>query len=161
MDSRSAAVPAAVRRASSPDAPRARRPRDSRQDAGATRFPRNHHAVTAPATGSLNCTSMFASRTRRRTCVRTSAMAYYLGIDGGGTKTRCVLGDETTVLATAMIGGCSVVRHGEQHAREALHTAIRQVCATARISPDRISAICIGVTGAARPEIAAKIRGIL
>src|SRR5208282_2449128 len=36
MDSRSAAVPAAVRRASSPAAPRARRPRDSRQDAGAT-----------------------------------------------------------------------------------------------------------------------------
>jgi N-acetylglucosamine kinase-like BadF-type ATPase len=88
-------------------------------------------------------------------------MAYYLGIDGGGTKTRCVLGDETTVLATAMTGGCSVIRHGEQHAREALHTAIRQVCAAARISPDRISAICIGVTGAARPEIAAKIRGIL
>jgi N-acetylglucosamine kinase-like BadF-type ATPase len=88
-------------------------------------------------------------------------MAYYLGIDGGGTKTRCVLGDETTVLATAMTGGCSVIRHGEQHAREALHTAIRQVCATARISPDRISALCIGVTGAARPEIAAKIRGIL
>jgi N-acetylglucosamine kinase-like BadF-type ATPase len=88
-------------------------------------------------------------------------MAYYLGIDGGGTKTRCVLGDETTVLATAMTGGCSVIRHGEQHAREALHTAIRQVCATAGISPDRIGAICIGVTGAARPEIAAKIRGIL
>ncbi|HEY6302648.1 MAG TPA: BadF/BadG/BcrA/BcrD ATPase family protein [Terriglobales bacterium] len=88
-------------------------------------------------------------------------MAYHLGIDGGGTKTRCVLGDETTVLATAMTGGCSVIRHGEQHAREALHTAIRQVCATAGVSPDRISAICIGVTGAARPEIAAKIRGIL
>ena len=32
----SAAVPAAVRWASSPTAPRARRPRDSRQDAGAT-----------------------------------------------------------------------------------------------------------------------------
>jgi glucosamine kinase len=88
-------------------------------------------------------------------------MAYYLGIDGGGTKTRCVLGDETTVLATAMTGGCSVIRHGGQQAREALHTAIRQVCVTAKISPDRISAICIGVTGAARPEIAAKIRGIL
>ena len=31
-----AALPAAVRRASLPAAPRARRPRDSRQDAGAT-----------------------------------------------------------------------------------------------------------------------------
>ncbi len=96
-----------------------------------------------------------------RTCVRTSAMAYYLGIDGGGTKTRCVLADEATVFATATTGGCSVIRHGEEHAREALHNAIRQVCAAAKISPDRISAICIGVTGAARPEIAGKIRGIL
>ncbi|MGD0792386.1 MAG: BadF/BadG/BcrA/BcrD ATPase family protein [Terriglobales bacterium] len=88
-------------------------------------------------------------------------MAYYLGIDGGGTKTRCVLADETAVLAKAMTGGCSVIRHGEQQAREALHNAIRQVCAAAKISPDHIRAICIGATGAARPEIAAKIRSIL
>jgi N-acetylglucosamine kinase-like BadF-type ATPase len=88
-------------------------------------------------------------------------MAYYLGIDGGGTKTRCVLADETTVLAKAMTGGCSVIRLGEQQAREALHAAIRQVCAAAKISPDHIRAICIGATGAARPQIAAKIRSIL
>jgi glucosamine kinase len=104
---------------------------------------------------------MFVIAKRAPTCVRTSAMAYYLGIDGGGTKTRCVLGDETTVLAKSMTGGCSVIRHGEQQAREALQTAIRQVCAAARISPKSITAICIGATGAARPEIAAKIRGIL
>ncbi len=88
-------------------------------------------------------------------------MPYYLGIDGGGTKTRCVLADETTVLATAMSGGCNIVRLGETQAREALHTAIRQVCATAKISPGHIRAICIGAAGAARPEIAAKIRSIL
>jgi len=88
-------------------------------------------------------------------------MAYYLGIDGGGTKTRCVLADETTVLATAMSGGSNMVRLGETRAREALHTAVRKVCATARISPDQIRAICIGAAGAARPEIAEKIRGIL
>jgi len=88
-------------------------------------------------------------------------MPYYLGIDGGGTKTRCLLGDETTVLAEAMTGGCSVIRHGERQAREALHAAVRQVCATAKISPEQIRAICIGAAGAARPQIAAVIRGIL
>jgi N-acetylglucosamine kinase-like BadF-type ATPase len=88
-------------------------------------------------------------------------MAYYLGIDGGGTKTRCVLADETTVLAKAMSGGSNIVRLGETRAREALHSAIDQVCATARISPDQIRAICIGAAGAARPEIAAKMRSIL
>jgi glucosamine kinase len=85
-------------------------------------------------------------------------MAYYLGIDGGGTKTRCLLADETTALAQSMTGGCSVIRFGEQKAREALHAAIHQVCDASRISPGGISAICIGVTGAARPAIAEKIR---
>jgi N-acetylglucosamine kinase-like BadF-type ATPase len=88
-------------------------------------------------------------------------MAYYLGIDGGGTKTRCVLADETMVLATAMTGGSNIVRLGETQAREALHTAVRQVCATANISPAQISAICIGAAGADRPAIAAKIRTML
>ena len=88
-------------------------------------------------------------------------MAYSLGIDGGGTKTRCVLADEMTVLATAMSGGSNIVRLGEAQAREALHTAIRQVCATANISPVQIRAVCIGAAGADRPEIVAKIRAIL
>jgi N-acetylglucosamine kinase-like BadF-type ATPase len=88
-------------------------------------------------------------------------MAYYLGIDGGGTKTRCVLADETMVLATAMSGGSNIVRLGETQAREALHTAVRQVCATANISLAQIRAICIGAAGADRPAIAAKIRRIL
>ena len=88
-------------------------------------------------------------------------MAYYLGIDGGGTKTGCVLGDETVVLAKAMSGGSNIVRLGETQTREALHTAIRQVCAAAEISPDQIRVICIGAAGAARPEIAAKIRNII
>jgi N-acetylglucosamine kinase-like BadF-type ATPase len=65
------------------------------------------------------------------------------------------------VLATAMSGGSNIVRLGETQAREALHTAVRQVCATANISPAQIRGICIGAAGAARPEIAAKIRSIL
>ncbi|HLX85321.1 MAG TPA: BadF/BadG/BcrA/BcrD ATPase family protein [Terriglobales bacterium] len=88
-------------------------------------------------------------------------MAYYLGIDAGGTKTRCVLADETVVLAKAMAGGSNIVRLGERQAREALQTAIRQVCSAAEISPSQIRAICIGAAGAARPEMAAKIRSII
>jgi glucosamine kinase len=88
-------------------------------------------------------------------------MAYYLGIDGGGTKTRCILGDDTTVLATAVSGGCNIVRLGEAKARESLHTAIRQACSFAKISTDQIRGICIGAAGAARPEVAAKLRGLI
>jgi N-acetylglucosamine kinase-like BadF-type ATPase len=60
-----------------------------------------------------------------------------------------------------MTGGSNIVRLGEQQAREALHTAIRQACITAKISPSQIRAVCIGAAGAGRPETAAKIRGIL
>ncbi|MGO9636877.1 MAG: N-acetylglucosamine kinase, partial [Terracidiphilus sp.] len=88
-------------------------------------------------------------------------MPYYLAIDGGGTKTRCLLADETTVLADAMAGGSNMVRLGEQPARESLHTAVHRVCTTAKISPAQIRAVCIGAAGAARPEIATKIRKIL
>jgi N-acetylglucosamine kinase-like BadF-type ATPase len=88
-------------------------------------------------------------------------MAYYLGIDGGGTKTRCMLGGENSVFAKAVCGGSNVVRLGEARAREALHAAIRQVCAAAKISPHDICAICIGASGAGRQEIAEKIRAMI
>src|SRR5215470_10308841 len=86
---------------------------------------------------------------------------FFLGIDGGGTKTRCALGDESSTLATSMTGGSNIVRLGEAQAREAIHTAVRQACDAGKISPVQIDRICIGAAGAARPEIAAKLRAIL
>src|SRR5215470_63767 len=86
---------------------------------------------------------------------------FFLGIDGGGTKTRCILGDETSVLSTATAGGSNIVRLGEAQAREAIHSAARQACNSANISPSQISRICIGAAGAARPEIAARLQAIL
>jgi glucosamine kinase len=88
-------------------------------------------------------------------------MAFYLGIDGGGTKTRCVLGDENKVLATAVAGGSNVVRLGEARARESLHEAVHRACEIAQVSPHRIHFVCIGASGAGRPEIAAKVHSIL
>jgi len=88
-------------------------------------------------------------------------MSFYLGIDGGGTKTRSALGDEANVVARAVSGGSNIIRLGEQRAREALHAGVCQVCAAAKISPRQIQAVCIGAAGAARPEMAAKIRALL
>jgi len=42
-----------------------------------------------------------------------------------------------------------------------MRSAITQVSAAAKIPTDRIHAICIGAAGAARPEIAAIIRGVI
>ncbi len=88
-------------------------------------------------------------------------MSFYLGIDGGGTKTRCAVGDETMVLSTAVGGGCNIVRLGEAQARESLHAVVRQACVAAKISSRQIRALCIGAAGAARPAIAATLRRLL
>ena len=88
-------------------------------------------------------------------------MAYYLGIDGGGTKTTCAVGDELRLLAMATAGPSNIVRVGESRARESLHQCVGQACAATGIAPGRIAQTCVGGAGAARPELAAIVRNIL
>ena len=88
-------------------------------------------------------------------------MAYYLGIDGGGSKTTCVVGDETSLLAAVTAGGSNITRAGEGGAREALHQAIRETCLAARVNPQQVLRACIGAAGAGRPEIASMVRKIV
>ena len=88
-------------------------------------------------------------------------MPYYLGIDGGGTKTTCAVADESSVLATVTAGPSNVVRVGEARAREALQQAVRQACAAAGIAPQQVSRTCIGASGAARREVAAVVHRAL
>jgi glucosamine kinase len=83
---------------------------------------------------------------------------YYLGIDGGGTKTTCAAGDESRLLATATAGPSNIVRVGETQARESLQQSVRQACAAAGITIAQISYTCVGVAGAARPELAELVR---
>jgi len=86
---------------------------------------------------------------------------YFLGIDGGGTKTTCAVGDDSQVLATATAGPSNIVRVGEDQTRESLQQAVRQACAQAGITPKLVSRTCIGGSGAARPELAAEVRSFL
>jgi len=86
---------------------------------------------------------------------------YYLGIDGGGTKTTCAVGDDSTLLATATAGASNIVRVGESQARESLRQAVKQACAAAGIAPEQVARVCVGGSGAARPQLAALIREFL
>jgi glucosamine kinase len=85
-------------------------------------------------------------------------VAYYLGIDGGGTKTTCAVGDESRLLATATAGPSNIVRVGETQARESLQQSVRQACAAAGITPAQVSHTCVGGAGAARSELAEIVR---
>jgi len=85
----------------------------------------------------------------------------FLGIDGGGTKTTCAVGDETRVLATAADGPSNIVRVGEEQTRESLRRVVLQACAAAGIAPGEVKRTCVGGSGAARPELAEVVRRIL
>ena len=87
-------------------------------------------------------------------------MSYYLGIDGGGSKTTCALADGSSLLATVTTGPSNITRVGEAHAREALHQAIREACDAAALAPRQVHRACIGVAGTGSPEIAESIRKI-
>lgn len=86
-------------------------------------------------------------------------MPYFLGVDSGATKTRCLLGDENSVLATGLSGPGNPVRIGIERCRDALLAAIMQACEA--IPPSQIQSTCIGLAGAARPEISAPLNDLL
>lgn len=88
-------------------------------------------------------------------------MTYYLGIDGGGTKTTCAVGDEAHLLAIATAGPSNVVRVGESQARQSLQQSVRQACAAAGITAAEVSHTCAGGSGASRPELAEIVRRAL
>jgi len=88
-------------------------------------------------------------------------VSIFVGIDGGGSQTTCVIGDENSVLGKGTSAGSNVVRVGERQARESLDAATRQACSAANISPAKIERTCVGIAGGAGPEIAAVVRRLL
>jgi len=85
----------------------------------------------------------------------------FLGIDGGGTKTRCILGDEKSVLATGSGSGCNVLRVGETCAQASLAGAIHEACVNAGVSTRQITRTCAGISGAADDGIASLVQRFL
>lgn len=81
-----------------------------------------------------------------------------LGINAGGTRTVCLLADETgTVLAEARGPGANLQSVGELEVEKVLHLLIDQALGT-DVPP---SAICLGMAGVDRPGDADTVRSIL
>ena len=58
-------------------------------------------------------------------------MALVLGIDGGGTKTKCAIARDGVVIGSATTGGSNLVRGNESDVRDALQNAIQGACESA------------------------------
>jgi len=88
-------------------------------------------------------------------------MAFFLGIDGGGSKTECMVGDETAVLGWAGSGSSKIARVGEEAARAALRDGIERACSAAGLPATQISRTCIGVAGVSQAGSITAIRRLL
>jgi glucosamine kinase len=84
-------------------------------------------------------------------------MAFFLGIDGGGSKTECMVGDETSVLGWASASSSKIARVGEEAAGAALRDGIERACAAAGMAASQIQRTCIGVSGASQAASVAAI----
>ena len=74
-------------------------------------------------------------------------MALYLAIDAGGTKTRCLLADDTHTLAHAVTGSIKLMRVGEPEATSRLKAILTEVALKASVSLNNVTQTCIGLSG--------------
>src|SRR5665213_4095313 len=81
-------------------------------------------------------------------------MAYYLGLDAGGTKTECALAQEDTVLAHATGGTIKILRARSEEADKNLDDLLQTISARSGISLDSITCTCVGLAGISMPRIA-------
>jgi len=88
-------------------------------------------------------------------------VSLFAGIDGGGSTTRCVVGDEHAILGMGESGPSNIVRVGEEIARDSLNKAVTLACSAAKIETSQIQRICVGIAGSGRSEIAQQVRQIL
>ncbi len=80
-------------------------------------------------------------------------MAYFVGLDSGGTKTECWLGDETRVLAQAMTETVKLTRVTKDVATERLQGLLRSVSGLAGVDLKDATRTCVGVAGYSIVEV--------
>ena len=89
-------------------------------------------------------------------------MRYVLGFDGGGTKTECVLMDETgAILARSRSGASNAVNVGPKASAAALAAAGTEALGSAAKSPSDVAYILAGISGAGEPSARVEIQANL
>jgi len=84
------------------------------------------------------------------------------GVDGGGTKTHAVLMDQDdNVLGEGHAGPSNPLRVGITVAAAAIREALDRACAQARVRRSEIVALEIGLAGARRKELSARMEEAL
>ncbi|GFZ82830.1 kinase [Paenibacillus marchantiophytorum] len=77
-------------------------------------------------------------------------MNYYLGVDGGGSKTNAVITDETGCIAGVGSGGCGNHQTSRHDAEKSIRTAIEEAMQQAGLDASDIANAMFGLAGADR-----------
>jgi N-acetylglucosamine kinase-like BadF-type ATPase len=89
-------------------------------------------------------------------------MNFYLGIDGGGTKTQATLIDETGRLVAESVGKASnPLRSSFAHAFTAIDDATARALATAGIEATEVRGVSAGLAGAGQARVAKRVAAFL
>jgi N-acetylglucosamine kinase-like BadF-type ATPase len=103
--------------------------------------------------------SLYPCMARSRAKMRKGT---YLGLDGGGTKTAAVLLDENgSELYRGTAGASNIHTVGVAAAEAALGDAIHNALESAKVTPDQLVGVGLGMAGAARPDDVREIRRML
>jgi N-acetylglucosamine kinase-like BadF-type ATPase len=94
--------------------------------------------------------------------IDASEASYFMGFDGGGTKTECILADhEGHTIARAGAGPSNPLRTGYARAWFSLSEAGDLVLAKAKIHAGHVRAVCAGLGGAGRPGVVHRVAAFL
>ncbi|HEY9807841.1 MAG TPA: BadF/BadG/BcrA/BcrD ATPase family protein [Halomicronema sp.] len=91
-------------------------------------------------------------------------MGYFLGIDGGGTKTVCVLMDKTAnILGRGEAGASNYQSVGLEKTGLSIYSAIEKALASfsKSLKGVEVEGICLGLAGAGRSEDVEVLQGLL
>src|SRR5580700_9037612 len=86
--------------------------------------------------------------------ITAAEATYYLGFDGGGTKTECVLADsDGNILSRASAGPSNPLRAGYTKAWFSLSEAADLLLSRQKITASHVRALCAGLGGASRSGV--------
>ena len=90
-------------------------------------------------------------------------MSYVLGIDGGGSKTICILMNRSgQVIARGEAGASNYQSIGIEAAKKSIETAIQTSLTTSDFTQNiEIEAICLGLAGVGRPKDIEAVQNIV
>jgi len=76
-----------------------------------------------------------------------SAMAFFLGVDAGGTKTTAALAEDDRIVARASGGSIKVMRVAPEKAEEHLRSILADLTSQTGVQPAQLTSACVGIAG--------------